>query len=180
MKKAPYQAAFAAMLFALAAACSPAGTVPADPAATAAAAADAAAKTLAEATEADKAFAAATLKDGPGVSFAAWFDPTDSQFIAPGEVMKGAAAIAAGFAGSPGSFTIEWAVDGGHAASSGDHAVTTGRYTVKSGGNAIETGRYVSSWRKDAKGAWKVLLETTIPDPPAKPAAAPDPEGRPG
>ncbi len=132
--------------------------------------ADAATQTLAEATEADKAFAAATLKDGPTVSFLAWFEPEDSQFIAPGQVSKGAAAIAAGFAGSPPGFAIAWVPDGGVGSASGDLAVTTGRYTVKQGEQVLEAGRYITTWRKNAEGAWKVVIDTTIADPAAAPA----------
>lgn len=137
----------------------------------AAATPDAAAQALADATEADKAFAAATLRDGPAVSFLAWFEPEDSQFIAPGQVTKGAAAIAAGFAGSPPDFKISWTPDGGAGASSGDFAVTTGRYTIAADGQTIEAGRYLTTWRRNAEGVWKVIIDTTVADPAPK---APD------
>jgi ketosteroid isomerase-like protein len=128
---------------------------------------EAAAETLASALNADQAFATATAKDGPAVAFAAWFEPDDSQFIAPGQVTKGAAAVAAGFAGSPPGFTIAWVPDGGVGSASGDLAVTTGRYTITVGDQAIEAGRYLTTWRKDAEGAWKVIIDTTVADPPA-------------
>ena len=38
----------------------------------------------------------------------------------------------------------------------------------------------MTSWRKDAEGAWKVVMDATIADPVAMPASTPDPDGRPG
>jgi hypothetical protein len=39
----------------------------------------------------------------------------------------------------------------------------------------------MTSWRKDEAGAWKVVMDATIADPPnAGVPPAPDPDGRPG
>jgi ketosteroid isomerase-like protein len=60
-------------------------------------------------------------------------------------------------------------------------AVTTGRYTVTIPGAGGDAGRYITVWRKDAGGAWKVLMDSGVPDPVAPGGGgAPDPEGRPG
>jgi ketosteroid isomerase-like protein len=136
-KKAPYRAAFAAMIVGLLVACSgpTAPVVPvADP--------NAAQTTLDAALQADRDFAAAVAKDGAKAAFAAWFHPTDSQFVQPGVYLKGAEAIAAPFEQSPPGFSIGWTPDSGVASASGDFATTTGRYAVKMGDQTLEQGRY--------------------------------------
>ncbi|MDP3491502.1 MAG: DUF4440 domain-containing protein [Hyphomonadaceae bacterium] len=174
-KKSPYRAALAAMVVGLAVACSgPSVGVDVkvevkNPQAT-----------LDSALEADRDFAAAVAKDGPKAAFLAWFHATDSQFIQPGAYLKGAEAIAAPFEQSPPGFTLGWTPDSGVASASGDFATTTGRYAVKMGEQTIEQGRYMTSWRKDEAGGWKVVMDATIADPAAPPTTTPDPDGRPG
>ena len=175
-KKAPYRFAFAAMVAALAVACSgPIGgtaDVKAVPTAQA---------TLDSALQADRDFAAAVAKDGPTAAFRAWFHPTDSQFIDPGHHFKGIDAIVAPFAQSPPEFTLAWTPDSGVASALGDFATTTGRYAVKLGAQTLQEGRYMTSWRKDETGAWKVVMDATIGDPPASNfPPEPDANGRPG
>lgn len=174
-RKAPYRAAFAALIVVLAVACSgPSVGV------------DLKVNvkneqvTLDSAMQADRDFAAAVKKDGPKAAFLAWFEAEGSRFIDRGSMLEGAAAIAEPFAQSPPGFTLEWAPDGGHASAGGDFAVTTGRYAVKVGAQQIDAGRYVTTWRKNAQGAWKVVLDATIADPSAPTTTTPDPEGRPG
>jgi uncharacterized protein (TIGR02246 family) len=62
-------------------------------------------------------------------------------------------------------------------ARSGDLAYSrgTGTMTVKSKkGKPIEANfKYLSVWKKQADGSWKMIVDTMIPDPPAKPAAKP-------
>lgn len=175
-KKAPYRAAFAAIILGLLVACSgPSAGVDVkvevkSPQAT-----------LDAALQADRDFAAAVAKDGAKAAFLAWFHPTDSQFVQPGVYLKGAEAIAAPFEQSPPGFAIGWTPDSGVASASGDFATTTGRYTVKMGDQTLEQGRYMTSWRKDEAGAWKVVMDATIADPPAIASdIPPDPDGRPG
>jgi ketosteroid isomerase-like protein len=179
-KKTPYRAALAAMVVVLAVACS-GPSVGVD---VKVGVKDAQA-TLDSAMQADRDFAAAVKKDGPKAAFLAWFEPEGSQFIDRGSMLEGAAAIAAPFEQSPPGFTLDWAPDGGHASAGDDFAVTTGRYAVKMDAQQIDAGRYVTTWRKNAEGAWKVVLDATIADPlavdPASAAPpAPDPDGRPG
>lgn len=174
IKRHPYRAAFVAMLVTLAVACS--GSV--DMGVTAKPGAEA---TLKSAMDADKAFVADIKKNGLQAAFLAWFEPENSQFIDRGSMLTGAANIAAPFAQSPPGFSIDWAPDGGHASDAGDFATTTGRYSVKMGDQEIDKGRYVTTWKKNAEGAWKVVLDATIADPPASDVPpTPDPNGRPG
>jgi|JI10StandDraft_1071094.scaffolds.fasta_scaffold19046_9 ketosteroid isomerase-like protein len=175
-KKAPYRAALAAMVVVLAVACS-GPSVGVDVKVSGVENAQA---TLDAALQADREFAAAVAKDGPKAAFLAWFHPTDSQFIDAGSHLKGAEAIAAPFEQSPPGFTIGWVPDSGVASASGDFATTTGRFAVKMGDQTLQVGRYMTSWRKDEAGAWKVVMDATIADPPAPPTTTPDPDGRPG
>lgn len=175
IKRHPYRAAFVAMLIALAVACSASTDIglTADVGSTPE-------KTLESAMQADRDFTAMVKKDGLKAAFLHYMDPADSMFIEPGVVTATAAKIADGFTGSPPDFTIEWIPDGGHASSSGDMAVTTGRYAVNAGTTPVAVGRYITSWRKNAAGEWKAIIGTTAADPVVTPSTAPDPEGRPG
>jgi ketosteroid isomerase-like protein len=160
----PYRATLAAIVVSLGVACSPSG----------------AKAGLDAAMQADRDFAAMVKKDGPKAAFLHYLDPVDSEFIEPGVVNKGADTIAAGFDQIPPGFTIEWAPDSGHASASGDLAWTSGSYTVKLNGAAIDAGRYITGWRKAADGAWKVVIDSRIPDPPPPASRDADPQGRPG
>lgn len=175
-KKAPYRAAFAAMIVGLLVACSGPSVgvdVKVDVKSPQA--------TLDSALQADRDFAAAVARDGAKTAFLAWFHPTDSQFVQPGVYLKGAEAIAGPFEQSPPGFSIGWTPDSGVASASGDFATTTGRYAVKMGDQTLEQGRYMTSWRKDEAGAWKVVMDATIADPPSAGSdIPPDPDGRPG
>jgi ketosteroid isomerase-like protein len=171
MKRAPYIYAFAAMVLALATACSAKVDLQT---ATPAASAEA---TLNSVLEADRNFAAATKKDGLKAAFLAWFEPAGAFIDASGKV-TGADKIAGGFAQAPPSFTIDWAPEAGQVSAGGDFASTNGLYTIKVSGVVGEQGRYVSVWRKDAAGAWKVVSQVTVAG--RTPPSAPDPQGRPG
>jgi len=184
MKRNPYRASFAAITVSLLVACSQDGGAP-EPAADGTADIRKAAEiSLTSALQADRDFAAMSKSEGPKAAFLQWMDPNDSAFFQPGVVVKGAAAIAAGFDASPPGFGIDWTPDGGHGAASGDLAVTTGRYTISAGGQAIEQGRYVTVWRKDEAGALKAVMDLGVPDPAQPPGPPtpdkPDLQGRPG
>jgi ketosteroid isomerase-like protein len=170
MSGAPYRYAFAAIVLALATACSAKVDLSS---ATPSAGAEV---RLAAVMQADRDFAAATKKDGLKAAFLAWFAP-DGAFIDASGKITGAEKIAAGFAQAPPSFTIDWTPEAGQASAGGDFASTNGRYTIKVSGMVGEQGRYVSVWCKDDAGAWKVVTQVTVAD---RITRAPDPAGRPG
>jgi len=175
MKRNAFRHAFSAVLLALTVACSASTDVglTVDVGGTPE-------KTLEAAMQADRDFAAMAKAEGPKAAFLKYMHPTDSQFLQPGGVVKGAEAIAAGFAQAPPDFAIAWAPDGGHGAASGDLAVTTGLYTISMGAETIEKGRYVTVWSRDDKGELKATMDMSVPDPAVQPSNVPDPEGRPG
>ena len=97
----------------------------------------------------------------------------DATTYAPGApAAKGSDAIRAMFAElmkAPG-FSVTWTADKADVAASGDVAYTTGTYDLKMAG-ATEKGKYVTVWKKQADGSWKVAEDIFNADtPPQAPA----------
>jgi ketosteroid isomerase-like protein len=59
-----------------------------------------------------------------------------------------------------------WQPDRVEVSNSGDMGMTSGRYVQVISGAEAQQGRYVVVWRRDSEGAWKILTEARIPDPP--------------
>ncbi len=55
-------------------------------------------------------------------------------------------------------FRFDWAPLGADVAESGDLAVTYGEYRTRVGGADI-SGRYVTVWKRQADGSWKIALD---------------------
>jgi len=97
--------------------------------------------------------------------FASFYAP-DASFYAPGmPVVKGREAIRETFkqvASAPG-FDLKWTVRRSEVGAAGDVAYLTGNYelTATDGG---EKGKYVTVWRKQADGAWRVVEDIFNPD----------------
>jgi len=72
------------------------------------------------------------------------------------------------------NFALSFAADKVVVARSGDLAYETGSYQMTMSDAkkkpATQSGHYVVVWRKEADGAWKVVIDAPISDPP--PAAA--------
>ena len=152
-------------------------------AAIALAAPQALAKSPAEATAdavraADAAFAARAQVVPTAQAFREYMDDKDGLQFGGGEPARGSAAIYAAMGGDkPQKSRLEWTPVAAWGAASGDLGVTTGtwRASALDGPRPAITGRYVTVWRKDAKGEWKGLIDIGNPDdpqpaPPAKPA----------
>src|SRR5215471_3252585 len=104
------------------------------------------------------------------------FYTADASFYPQGlPVVKGRDAIRATFeqlASAPG-FAISWTVASSQIAAAGDIAYTTGPYEVKVAGGG-EKGKYVTVWKKQADGGWKVTNDIFNADEtPPPPAPAP-------
>jgi len=73
------------------------------------------------------------------------------------------------------AFALSFEADRVEVARSGDLAFETGAYSMTLTGPdkkpATEKGHYVVVWRKGADGAWKVVVDAPISDPPDAPAA---------
>ena len=132
------------------AACTPAG--PSDPG---------------ELLEADRAYAAA-VDTGGSRAWASWF-AEDGGMVQPGVgLVEGRAEIRAFMATLDGpGLSLSWAPDHADMAASGDLGWTTGTYVARNvapdGTASEDRGRYVSIWRKDEDGRWKVIMDLGNP-----------------
>lgn len=114
--------------------------------------------------------------------FVSFFAP-DASFMAPeAPIATGTEAIRA-FASKllaiPG-FSVRWEASKADVSGAGDMGYTVGTYELSvndAAGNPVTTkGKYVTVWKKQADGQWKVVADIFNPDtPPPAPAAAPAP-----
>src|SRR5215471_18303511 len=101
------------------------------------------------------------------------FYATDASFYAPdAPVVKGRDAIEATFkqlASAPG-FALSWTVASSEIGAAGDIAYLGGAYELKLTGGG-EKGKYVTAWKKQTDGSWKVTNDIfnadEAPPPPA-------------
>lgn len=121
--------------------------------------------------EADRTFAAA-VDTGGSRAWARWF-AEDGRMVQPGVGMvEGRDDIEdlMGALDDP-AFSMAWEPDHAEVAASGDLGWTTGTYVARRAEPGAEgtrqTGRYVSIWRKDADGRWKVVMDLGNPTEPA-------------
>lgn len=109
---------------------------------------------------------------GGGPAFAKWF-AADAVELSNGKApVIGEAAIAAGANWTPEQYQLTWTPEGGRMSPSGDMGFTWGHYEGRSkdrDGTAIVTsGRYMTVWKKQPDGSWKVALDASNQEPPAK------------
>jgi uncharacterized protein (TIGR02246 family) len=73
-------------------------------------------------------------------------------------------------------FALSFAAKEVNVSRSGDMAYETGTFAMTTsdpeGNPASETGAYVVVWRKQADGAWKVVVDAPVSDPPVAAAGA--------
>lgn len=115
-------------------------------------------------------FAADTAKGG-GPAFATWFAP-DAVTLANGKPpVAGHDAIAAAATWAPDSYQLTWKPEGARMAAGGDMGFTWGHYegiSKDKEGNEVKTsGRYMTVWKKQPDGTWKVELDASNDGPPA-------------
>jgi ketosteroid isomerase-like protein len=116
-------------------------------------------------------FAADTAKGG-GAAFAKWFTD-DAVTLSNGQApVIGKAAIAADANWSAADYQLTWRPEGGRMSPAGDMGFTWGHYEghfKKPDGSAgITSGRYMTVWKKQADGSWKVSLDASNNEPPKK------------
>jgi len=105
---------------------------------------------------------------------AAIFPPSGGPAIGPEKVWEQWASIL-----EDKDVSLTWKPSRVEMAASGDLGYTYGRYESKRKGPAGEVvthgGCYVTIWRKEKDGAWRVVLDIGSPDPPPSPVAAEKP-----
>jgi len=109
---------------------------------------------------------------GGGAAFAKWFAP-DAVTLSNGKApVIGQAAIAASADWSPSQYQLTWTPDGARMSAGGDMGFTWGHYEGRSkdrdGTPIIHSGRYMTVWKKQPDGSWKVELDASNQEPPAK------------
>ena len=113
--------------------------------------------------EADRAFAA-DVAEGGSEAWASWF-AEDGRMVRPGDgLIQGREAIRSVMTGLDDPSTVlSWAPDHAEIAASGDLGWTTGTYTSEGAGPDGEVvrgqGRYVSIWRRQSDGTWKMVRD---------------------
>jgi len=125
-----------------------------------------------ELMDADRRFASEVAAADPadrGRIWAEWFAPDGRQII-PGKVVEGTESITAlmGPAFATVGYSLTWNPDIASASADGDMGWTSGRYESRSTGPEGDTvghGRYLTIWRRQPDGGWKVALDNGVPDP---------------
>jgi len=123
--------------------------------------------------DADVRFAQATAARGVD-GWLEYFADSGMQVV-PGRNVVGKAAIRQLMAPSLGDTTrtLTWRPTSAEVSASGDLGYTVGRWermAREKDGTLVTRGSYVTIWRKQADGSWKVVLDVGNPDP------APDPK----
>ncbi len=129
--------------------------------------------------QADRAFAR-DVAEGGSAAWVSWFAP-DGAIVQEGvgEIRGGPAiAEAVSFLDQPG-VRLSWEPTRADMAASDDLGWTTGRWTFEAPDDSLgvrrNQGVYVSIWRRQADGSWKVVMDLGNPTEPAEPNEGPAP-----
>ena len=115
-------------------------------------------------------FAKDVLERG-GAGFASWF-ADDGVALGNGVApLIGKVAIAKSANWSPKDYQLTWTPTDAMMGPSGDMGYTwghfEGRSKDKNGNPVLTSGRYITMWRKEPDGSWKVVLDAGANEPPA-------------
>ena len=114
---------------------------------------------------------------GGGKAFGSFFTE-DAVILSNGKpAVQGRGAIAAQAQWDPKIYQLTWSPEGAQMGPSGDMGYTWGHYDgalidpSKPGSKPVVTsGRYITVWRKQKDGSWKVSMDASADEPPASPA----------
>lgn len=111
----------------------------------------------------DREFAQASVQFGAAQAFyiymaddVVWLPNGSERKVGPESVRDALAAVR--------GMTLDWAPTDGAVSASGDLGYTWGTWEatvpdVETGGVEVSTGRYVTVWRRDPDGSWRVALD---------------------
>lgn len=117
--------------------------------------------------EAERQLAASANQSGYGAAVAPMLD--EAGFVLrPGRMLETPEDVAAGLDEAARAGSLFWQPDRVFVSQSGDLGVTSGRYVQVMTNSLAVQGRYVTTWRKDSAGEWRILTETRVPDPPRR------------
>lgn len=106
---------------------------------------------------------------GGGRAFSRWF-ADDAVTLNNGlPAVLGRASIAANAQWDPKQYQLTWVPQGAQMGPSNDMGFTWGHYeghsTDKAGQPVTKTGRYITIWRKQHNGEWKVAMDASADEP---------------
>lgn len=106
-----------------------------------------------------------------GAGFASWF-ADDGVALGNGKApIIGKVAIAKSANWSPADYQLTWTPTDAMMGPSGDMGYTWGHYEGRAkdanGNPVLTSGRYITMWRKEPDGSWKVVLDAGANEPPA-------------
>ena len=111
----------------------------------------------------DREFSALSASDGARAAFAAYLAPDAVTVNNSTPEVHGLEAVLAGFDGWPEGAELLWQPVAADIAASGDLGFTRGdwisRVPGEDGAVSESRGRYVSIWKRQADGAWKIILD---------------------
>jgi ketosteroid isomerase-like protein len=115
-------------------------------------------------------FAKDTLERG-GAGFASWFAP-DGVALGNGQPpVIGQVAIAKSASWLAKDYQLTWTPTDAQMSPSGDMGYTWGHFEGRSkdsnGNPVLTSGRYMTIWRREADGSWKVVLDAGANEPAA-------------
>ncbi len=113
----------------------------------------------------EKKFAAAVAERG-GTGFTSFFDKDGVTIGNRTAAVIGQVAIAKQAQWSPQDYQLTWTPEGGELAPAGDMGFTWGHYEGRAKNSAVTRGRYMTVWKKESDGTWKVVLDTSNEDAP--------------
>ena len=105
-----------------------------------------------------------------GKAFATWF-ADDAVTLNNGRpAVQGRGNIAAQATWDPKDYQLTWVAEGAQMGPSNDMGFTWGTYEGRSkdknGEQVLTTGRYITIWRKQPDGVWKVAMDASANAPP--------------
>ncbi|HEY0759669.1 MAG TPA: nuclear transport factor 2 family protein [Acidisarcina sp.] len=108
--------------------------------------------------------------EGGGKAFADLFS-ADAVSLSNGKAaVVGHEAIARGATWEPGKYKLTWTPVAGQMAPSGDMGFDWGHYeasyTDANGKVITEKGRYMTVWKKQSDGLWKIAMDSSNTEPP--------------
>lgn len=108
---------------------------------------------------------------GGGAAFASWF-ADDGVALGNGAApLIGKVAIAKSANWSAKDYQLTWTPTDAMMGPTGDMGYTWGHYEGRSkdasGNPVLTSGRYITMWRKEPDGSWKVVLDAGANEPPA-------------
>ena len=113
---------------------------------------------------------AKSVAAGGGKAFATWF-ADDAVTLNNGRPpILGRANIAAQAQWDPKTYQLSWIPSGAQMGPSNDMGFTWGHYegrsTDKNGQPVVTSGRYMTIWKKQPDGKWKVAMDASATEPP--------------